>query len=85
MSGGEEKKEAERRGWTHSPGGRAPEARLQAEKGAGTSFRPPQGSPRAWDWAKGGRQAVSSGETRPLLLGGRAGTCLDPSEPMGKM
>lgn len=43
------------------------------------------GIPRAWGQAKGGRQAVSSGERRPLVLGGRAGTCLDPSKPMGKM
>lgn len=55
MSGGEEKKEAERRGWTQPPGGRAPGSRLQAGKGAGSSFRPPQGSPRAWE----GRQAGS--------------------------
>lgn len=43
------------------------------------------GIPRAWGQAKGGRWAVGSGERKPLVLGGRAGTCLDPSKPMGKM
>lgn len=81
MSGGEEKKEAERREWTQPPG-KGTRACLQAGKGANLSFHPPQGA----HGPGRGRQAGSRlRETRPPLLGGRAGTCLDPSEPMGKM
>lgn len=62
MKGGEEKKETQRRGGRSPQGGRAQKARLQAEKGAGSSFRPPRGIPQAWGQAKGGRRAISSEE-----------------------
>ena len=69
----------------HSPLGKGTKSPSAGREGSRQLVPSTSGEPTGLGLGKGQQAGGQLGGNEPPLLGGRAGTCLDPSKPMGRM
>ena len=68
-----------------APGGKGTKSPSAGREGSRQLVPPTSGEPTGLGLGKGQQAGCQLGGDEPPLLGGRAGTCLGPSKPTGKM